>query len=57
MSEKHGDSKGRVLRNGESQRSDGKYMFRYTDPRDMAGWQSCLLCCLVQGCGLEKRLA
>ena len=31
MSEKRRDSKGRVLRNGESQRSDGKYMFRYTD--------------------------
>ena len=25
------DNKGRVLRNGESQRSDGKYMFRYPD--------------------------
>ncbi|MBD5162502.1 MAG: hypothetical protein HDT14_10920 [Oscillibacter sp.] len=31
MSEKRRDSKGRVLRNGESQRSDGKYMFRYTE--------------------------
>lgn len=31
MSEKRKDSKGRVLRNGEVQRSDGKYMFRYTD--------------------------
>ena len=31
MSEKRRDSKGRVLQNGESQRSDGKYMFRYTD--------------------------
>lgn len=31
MSEKRRDSKGRVLRNGEVQRSDGKYMFRYTD--------------------------
>ena len=31
MSEKRRDNKGRVLRNGESQRSDGKYMFRYTD--------------------------
>lgn len=25
------DSKGRVLRNGEAQRKDGRYMFRYTD--------------------------
>lgn len=25
------DSKGRILRNGEAQRKDGRYMFRYTD--------------------------
>lgn len=31
MSEKRKDSKGRILRNGEVQRQDGKYMFRYTD--------------------------
>lgn len=31
MSEKRKDSKGRVLWNGEVQRSDGKYMFRYVD--------------------------
>ena len=31
MAEKRRDSKGRVLRSGESQRPDGKYMFRYTD--------------------------
>lgn len=31
MSEKRRDHKGRILRNGESQRADGKYMFRYTD--------------------------
>ena len=31
MSGKRRDSKGRILRNGESQRADGKYMFRYTD--------------------------
>lgn len=31
MSEKRKDSKGRILRNGEVQRPDGKYMFRYTD--------------------------
>lgn len=30
MSEKRKDKKGRILRNGESQRADGKYMFRYT---------------------------
>ena len=32
MSEKCRDSKGRLLRNGEVQRQDGLYMFRYTDP-------------------------
>lgn len=31
MSEKRKDNRGRVLRNGESQRSDGSYMYRYTD--------------------------
>ena len=31
MSEKRKDSKGRILRNGETQRSDGMYMYRYND--------------------------
>lgn len=31
MAEKRKDNKGRILREGESQRSDGMYMFRYTD--------------------------
>lgn len=31
MAERRKDSKGRVLRDGETQRSDGKYMYRYTD--------------------------
>ena len=31
MSQKRKDSKGRVLRSGEVQRADGKYMFRYND--------------------------
>lgn len=31
MSEKRKDNKGRVLREGESQRKDGKYMYRYTE--------------------------
>lgn len=31
MPEKRRDNKGRILRNGEVQRADGKYMFRYTD--------------------------
>ncbi len=31
MSEKRRDSKGRILRTGESQRSDGRYAYKYTD--------------------------
>lgn len=31
MPERRKDSKGRVLREGETQRSNGKYMYRYTD--------------------------
>lgn len=31
MSEKRKDNKGRILRDGESQRKNGTYMYRYTD--------------------------
>lgn len=31
MEQKRKDNRGRTLRNGEAQRADGKYMFRYTD--------------------------
>lgn len=31
MSEKRRDNRGRILHNGESQRSDGRYMFKYID--------------------------
>ena len=31
MSEKRRDNKNRILRNGESQRKDGRYAFKYTD--------------------------
>ena len=31
MSEKRRDSKNRILQNGESQRKDGKYEFKYVD--------------------------
>lgn len=31
MSEKRRDNKNRILRNGESQRSDGRYEYKYTD--------------------------
>jgi len=33
LSEKRKDNKGRVLKDGESQRKDGRYMFRYSDLR------------------------
>ncbi len=31
MSEKRRDNKNRILRNGESQRPDGRYQFKYND--------------------------
>ncbi len=31
MSKKRRDKKNRILRTGESQRADGKYMYRYVD--------------------------
>ena len=43
MSEKRRDSKGRVLRNGESVRTDGKYCYKYIDqygePRFVYSWR------------------
>ena len=33
MSEKRRDAKGRILRDGEVQRSDGMYMYRYNDAK------------------------
>ena len=43
MSIKRRDNKNRVLRNGESQRSDGRYRFKYFDvkgkPRDIYSWR------------------
>ncbi len=32
MSQKRKDSKGRILKDGESQRKDGRYMYQYIDP-------------------------
>ena len=31
MSEKRRDNRGRILRNGESQRQDGRYAYKYND--------------------------
>lgn len=39
MSEKRKDDKGRVLKDGESQRKDGRYQYRYTD---MKGKRRCV---------------
>ena len=43
MSEKRRDSKNRILRNGESQRKDGRYAYKYIDatgkPRFVYSWK------------------
>lgn len=43
MSEKRRDNKGRILKTGESQRSDGRYCFKYVDncgkPRFIYSWK------------------
>lgn len=43
MSEKRRDSKGRILRNGESQRPDGRYAYKYLDimkkPHFLYSWK------------------
>ena len=31
MSEKRRDNKGRILKTGESQRKDGRYLYKYID--------------------------
>lgn len=33
MAEKRKDNKGRILKDGESQRKDGRYRYQYTDPK------------------------
>ena len=43
MSEKRRDNKNRILRNGESQRPDGRYRYKYIDKdgvsRDVYSWR------------------
>lgn len=43
MSEKRRDSKGRILKTGESQRKDGRYVYKYTDaggkPQFLYSWK------------------
>lgn len=38
MSQKRRDNKGRVLKNGESQRKNGSYAYRYKDSRNREQW-------------------
>ena len=54
MSEKRKDSKGRVLKDGESQRANGTYDYRYTDIHKKrrciyAKLVDCLEKCLIYG--------
>lgn len=43
MSEKRRDNKGRILKTGESQRTDGRYLYKYTDtlgePQSIYSWK------------------
>ena len=43
MNEKRRDSKNRILRNGESQRKDGRYAYKYIDatgkPQFVYSWK------------------
>ena len=43
MSEKRRDKKGRILQNGESQRKDGRYAYKYIDnfgkPKFLYAWK------------------
>lgn len=43
MAEKRKDSKGRILRDGESQRKDGRYRYQYKDSkgvrREVYSWK------------------
>ncbi len=43
MSEKRRDNKGRILKTGESQRKDGRYLYKYIDalgkPQSVYSWK------------------
>ena len=43
MTEKRRDNKGRILRTGESQRTDGRYLYKYVDdtgtPQCVYAWK------------------
>ena len=54
MSEKRKDNKGRVLRDGETYRKDGRYMYRYTD---IKGQRCCINAhSLNELCEQEKQI-
>ena len=36
MTEKRRDNKGRILRTGESQRTDGRYLYKYVEDKTPA---------------------
>nr|WP_272927517.1 integrase DNA-binding domain-containing protein [Streptococcus agalactiae] len=46
MSEKRRDNKGRILKTGESQRKDGRYLYKYVDsfgePQFIYSWNLAL---------------
>lgn len=46
MSEKRRDNKGRILKTGESQRKDGRYLYKYID-----SFGEPHICLLVETCG------
>ena len=43
MSEKRRDNRGRILKTGESQRTDGRYLYKYIDtfgePQSVYSWK------------------
>ena len=52
MSEKRKDSKGRVLKDGESQRANGTYDYRYTDIHKK---RRCIYAKSLTGCGKKRK--
>lgn len=59
MSEKRRDNKGRILKTGESQRKDGRYLYKYIDsfgePQFVYSWNH-VICVKVMGNGSLKSL-
>lgn len=51
MSEKRRDNKGRILKTGESQRKDGRYLYKYIDSFVYRFIWRTAICLLVETCG------